>query len=131
MKVPFAPNQRWMLLYDRAVDLLLTIIVVIVFGIFRKIVSSLKAGLSFTPANAKRIRLLTTLIIYGLVLDIISPHIFSFFAFDLLAEKNLSVDLSKENNSAIAVIIISTVLGILSEVFRHGVRIQEEQALTV
>ena len=121
--------ERAILFYDHALELIRFLIVAATFYFARQIVGSLRQGSPFTFANARRIRALAILIVAGMIFKLLAYYVLSFLVADQLHTLNLSLDVSSAHNSAL--LIITIVLAILSEVFRHGVRMQEEQALTV
>ena len=121
--------KRTILFYDHGLELVRFLIVVAVFYFARQIVGSLQTGSPFTLANARRVRALTILILVGMIFKLFAYYSLSILIADQLLSLGLSLDISSAHNSAL--LIMTIVLAILGEAFRYGVRMQEEQTLTV
>ncbi len=95
----------------------------------RDIVRTIDQNDPFAEENARRVRVTGMLIIaYGMI-ESLGKLAMSGFADSMVIPHGFSLNGRLEFNSGL--LIVGTAVIVLSEVFRHGARIREDQALTV
>ena len=125
------PVDRIVVFYEHGLKLGLALIVVAVFYFARQLVKSLRTDSTpFTLTNVKRLRILILLIVGGFLLKYLAYFGLSFMINNQLAKYSLAVDVSSAHHPS-NFILITIILVILEEVFRYGVKMQEEQTLTI
>jgi len=123
--------QNYLLLGFTAIVCVVISLVILWLWNFKLLIKNLsKDETHFNHENVKRLRLLGMIMLVFSLGQLISTQMINFFMvsnFDFVSSGNVKLDF----NLPIVIIVFALTLLTLSSVFNHGIRIKEEQELTV
>jgi len=105
------------------------VLVFAILHLLRQLFGALKQGSPFTTKNAARIRGIGLLIFLGSFLVHLLDFGLRLYLYFHVQTQGLDIPLDLEPNSK--VLFVGLVLLAIAELFRHGVKLEEERALTI
>lgn len=132
LKIDIPVNESERLAFAASVLLLIattTAYCLYIIRMIRQILASVKSGDPFAPSNAKRIRVIGLLLIGGSLVTTIVESLSSLYAVNEYSASGF--DFIFRFDFEWTAIFLGLGILVLSEIFREGTRIREEQSLTV
>lgn len=124
-------NKPWIQWFYLCFIFQIFLLALLYIGLLRKMVGSIAAGEAFSLQNAKRLRWMGALTIFQAVYGPCVSLAFSHWALNKLTAHGGTLMMDWAGGLSIEAFITGWILIILSEVFRQGTAMHEEQSLTI
>lgn len=123
---PTSPGMLVLLLWPSLLGMAIGLVVLLTL---RNMLRDVRDGTPFTPANVRRIRILAGVVVLRELLSFLSPQVVSAVLSDSLVAPGLTLGFIGRLESA--PFVFALVLMVLAEIFAHGLRLEDDQTLTV